>query len=89
MQDDDDVTSTEDGLFVGGVLFAYLEANTLVVQLPFKRVIDLLTRAVAEPVRRAAPKGNGWAKIPDPTLWPELSREAHIRVGENAVGGQS
>lgn len=83
--EDDDVTVTDEGLEVDGNLFAYLDGESLVVQLPKERADDLVERGVA--ARHA--DGGDWVAIADPELWLELATESHQFVGEPAVGGQS
>ncbi|RKR76515.1 hypothetical protein [Frondihabitans australicus] len=83
--EDDDVTVTDEGLTVDGNLFAYLEGELLVIQLPQARADDLVSRGIAS--RHA--DGGDWVTIADPELWLELAGESHAFVGEPAVGGQS
>lgn len=85
-----DVSLTATGLHVRGRLFAYVDAGSLVVDLPEARAADLVGRDVAAPVAagRAEPKG-AWVSIDDSDDWPELAAEAHQFVGEPAVGKDS
>lgn len=85
-QDEDaDVTVTDEGLVVDGNLFAYLEDETLVIQLPKDRAADLVSRGIAEPHA----DGGDWVSVADPELWLELAGESHAFVGEPAVGNLS
>jgi hypothetical protein len=91
LQDPDlDVSVTATGLHVREQLFAYLDGDELVVDLPRGRADDLLGRDVAAPVPagRADAKG-AWVRIADAEDWPELAAEAHQFVGEPAVGMES
>lgn len=91
LQDPDlDVSSTATGLHVRGRLFAYLDGDTLAVDLPSERAGDLVGREVATrvPAARAEAKG-AWVRIADAEDWPELASEAHQFVGEPAVGMDS
>lgn len=85
-----DVSLTVTGLHVRGRLFAYLDDDVLVVDLPRARAADLVGRGVASPVAagRAEPKGD-WVGVADAEDWPELAAEAHQFVGEPAVGMDS
>lgn len=85
-----DVSVTVTGLHVRGRLFAYLDDDALVVDLPRSRAADLVGREVASTVAaaRAEPKGD-WVAIADTEDWPELASEAHQFVGEPAVGMDS
>jgi hypothetical protein len=85
-----DVSVTATGLHVRGRLFAYLDDDALVVDLPRSRAADLVGRGVASPVAagRAEPKG-AWVAVADTEDWPELASEAHQFVGEPAVGMDS
>jgi hypothetical protein len=88
-EDDDDVAVAEDGLLVRGILFAFLEGDDLVVELPESRAADLKARGVAEAFRAAGHPTRDWVRVSDRQLWPELARESHEFVGEPAVGGES
>jgi hypothetical protein len=85
-----DVSVTATGLHVRGRLFAYLDDDALVVDLPRSRAADLVGRGVASPVAagRAEPKG-AWVAVADTEDWPERASEAHQFVGEPAVGMDS
>lgn len=90
MDEDYDVDLTPDGLLVKGRLFAFLEDDDLVVELPEARSADLRERgiAVAFHSTRGGDSRN-WVRIGDLQLWSELAREAHQFVGEPPVGRQS
>jgi hypothetical protein len=92
-RDEDGVTIDEDGLHVHGNLFAFLDGDDLVVDLPAARSSDLAQRGVAKHYKIPADKGGGasrdWVRVHDLSFWSELTREAHEYVGEPAVGGDS
>jgi protein required for attachment to host cells len=83
------VAVTDDGLLVHGKLFAYLEGDDLVVELPLGRADDLIARGVAKRVRSDDSSQRDWVRIDDEQLWEELAGEAHEYVGEPSVGGES
>jgi hypothetical protein len=87
--DIDEVTESPDGLLVKGTLFAFLEDDDLVVELPFARSNDLVERGIAVKFALEGQKSRDWVRVSDQQLWPELAREAHEFVGEPAVGGDS
>lgn len=90
MDEDYDVDLTPDGLLVKGRLFAFLDGDDLVVELPEGRSADLRERGVAAPFHST--KGGdsrNWVRVSDVQLWSELAREAHEFVGEPPVGRQS
>ncbi len=87
--DIDEVTETREGLLVKGTLFAFLEDDDLVVELPFSRSNDLVERGIAEHFRAEGHESRDWVRVNDQQLWPELAHEAHEYVGEPAVGGDS
>lgn len=87
--EDYDVDIAEDGLLVHGRLFAFLEGDDLVVEVPEARAKDLKARGVASAFRAAGHPTRDWVRVSDRQLWPELAREAHTFVGEPAVGGES
>lgn len=87
--EDYDVDVTVDGLLVRGRLFAFLEDDDLVVELPEARADDLKSRGVAVAFRAAGHPTRDWVRVSDRELWSELARESHTFVGEPAVGGES
>ncbi len=87
--EDYDVEIAADGLLVRGKLFAFLEEDDLVVELPEARADDLKTRGVASAFRAAGHPTRDWVRVSDRQLWSELARESHTFVGEPAVGGDS
>lgn len=89
LRDEDGVTIDETGLVVHGRLFAFLEQNDLVVELPESRSNDLVTRGVAEQFSSEGHPSRKWVRVSDVQLWDELAREAHEFVGEPPVGGES
>ena len=91
LEDEDyDVDATPDGLLVKGHLFAFLEGDALVVELPEARSADLRARGIAEPFRSTrGGDSRTWVRVADRELWSELAREAHEYVGEPPVGRQS
>jgi hypothetical protein len=90
MDEDYDVDLTPDGLLVHERLFAFLDGNDLVVELPEGRSVDLRARGIAVPFEgtQGGPSRN-WVRVGDLQLWSELAREAHQFVGEPAVGRES
>lgn len=87
---DDDVVATEKGLHVHGRLFAFLDGDALVVDLPAARALDLVDRGVATAASGGAVDARGaWVGIADLADWPELAAEAHQFVGEPPVGRES
>ncbi|GIT81306.1 hypothetical protein LLS1_29750 [Leifsonia sp. LS1] len=91
LQDPDlDVSATATGLHVHDRLFAYLDRDELVVDLPRERAADLVGRGIATTVPAARAEAAGaWVRIADAEDWPELADEAHRFVGEPAVGMDS
>jgi len=90
MDEDYDVDLTPDGLLVKGRLFAFLDGEDLVVELPESRSTDLQKRGIAMAFHST--KGGdsrNWVRVADLQLWSELAREAHQFVGEPPVGHQS
>jgi hypothetical protein len=90
LDEDYDVNLAPDGLLVHGQLFAFLDGDDLVVELPEDRSADLRKRGIAVPFRGTlgGPSRN-WVRVRDRELWSELAREAHQYVGEPPVGRQS
>ncbi|MCU1528023.1 MAG: hypothetical protein JWP75_1786 [Frondihabitans sp.] len=87
--DEDGVTVGPTGLVVHGKLFAFLEDDDLVVEVPEARARDLVSRGVAQRFRSEGHPSRKWVRVSDRQLWDELAHEAHEYVGEPAVGGQS
>jgi hypothetical protein len=88
--------SEEDGVSVGpaellvhGTIFARLEGDDLLVELPPARAADLVERGIAEQFAAEGQPDRDWVRVSDLQLWPELAREAHEYVGEPHVGGDS
>ena len=90
VDEDFDVDYTPDGLLVHGLLFAFLDGDDLVVELPEARSGDLRERGIATPFTgtHGEPSRN-WVRVTDRELWSELAREAHTYVGEPPVGRDS
>jgi hypothetical protein len=76
-------------LLVRGTLFAFLDGDNLVVDLPAPRASDLVERQQGTRFRLDGVKSRDLVSVRDRSLWSELTREAHEYVGEPAVGGQS
>jgi hypothetical protein len=89
LRDEDGVTFGPTGLAVHGTLFAFLEGDDLVVEVPEARAKDLVSRGVARRFTSEGHSSRKWVRVNDIQLWDELAREAHEYVGEPAVGGQS
>jgi hypothetical protein len=83
------VTESGSGLAVHGRVFAFLEANDLVIELPLPRATDLVRRGQAERFSTPSHPSRDWVRVNDLQLWPELTREAHEFVGEPPVGDDS
>ncbi len=90
LDEDYDVDETPDGLLVKERLFAFLDGDHLVVELPEARAADLRERGIAVPFQgdHGGPSRN-WVRVSDRELWSELAREAHTYVGEPPVGRES
>jgi len=90
LDEDFDVNLAPDGLLVHGRLFAFLDGDDLVVDLPEARATDLRKRGIAVPFSGTlgGPSRN-WVRVGDRELWSELAREAHQFVGEPPVGRES
>ncbi len=92
---DADVTAAAGTLLVHGRVFASLEGDSLVVDLPAPRAADLVHRGMASPAAGGA--GDAGAsgasgvrvRVDDIQNWLELATEAHQFVGEPPVGRQS
>jgi hypothetical protein len=89
LADEDGVTVNEDGLLVHGTVFAWLDGDDLLVDLPAGRVSDLVERGMAARYSVDGAQSRDVVRVEDRTLWSELAREAHEYVGEPPVGGQS
>lgn len=90
LDEDADVEAAPDGVLVKGRLFAFLDGEELVVELPDARSADLHERGIVVPFRGAnGDTSRNWVRIADRELWSELAREAHQFVGEPAVGRES
>jgi hypothetical protein len=89
LRDEDGVTVDPTGLVVHGTLFAFLEQEALVVELPEARANDLVSRGVARRFTSEGQPSRKWVRVNDRQLWDELAHEAHEYVGEPPVGGQS
>ncbi|MDQ1597233.1 MAG: hypothetical protein QOI70_657 [Microbacteriaceae bacterium] len=87
--EEDGVSVAAEGLLVHGTVFARLEGDDLLVELPPARAADLVERGIAERFAVHGQSGRNWARVSDLQLWPELAREAHEYVGEPPVGGDS
>ena len=87
--EEDGVTVTEGALLVHGTIFAWLDGDDLLVDLPTDRASDLVARGIAQRVKSDAVPSRDIVRIADRALWSELAREAHEYVGEPPVGGQS
>jgi hypothetical protein len=88
------VTVSDDGsgtsaLRVHGTVFAYLDGDDLVVDLPTARASDLVSRGIGSRFTTAGVPSRDLVRVGDRTFWSELTREAHEYVGEPPVGGQS
>ncbi|HEY4267342.1 MAG TPA: hypothetical protein VGM94_04030 [Galbitalea sp.] len=83
------VTVDDDGLHVRGTLFAFLDGDDLVVDLPTTRSSDLTARGVAKAFKTGGERSRDWVRVRDLSFWSELIREAHEYVGEPPVGGDS
>ena len=86
---DDDVTAEGERLLVHGRVFAYLDEDQLVVDLPVARAADLTGRGVATEATAPTPPRGRWVAVSDVEDWTELATEGHQFVGEPAVGGDS
>jgi hypothetical protein len=87
--DEEGVTVTDGGLAVHGTVFAYLEGDDLVVDLPAARASDLASRGIGSRLKTDGVRSRDLVRVADRTFWSELTREAHEYVGEPPVGGQS
>jgi hypothetical protein len=92
--DEEGVAVTDDGLGaselrVHGTVFAYLDGDDLVVDLPAARASDLVSRGIASRVKTEGVRSRDLVRVSDRSFWSELTREAHEYVGEPPVGGQS
>ena len=87
-QEEDGVT-VDDALLVRGTVFAFLDGDDLVVDLPAQRASDLVERQQGTRFRLDGVKSRDLVKVRDRSLWSELTREAHEYVGEPPVGGES
>ncbi|MCU1584784.1 MAG: hypothetical protein JWM49_1340 [Microbacteriaceae bacterium] len=87
--EEDGVSVAAEGLLVHGTVFARLEGDDLLVELPPARAADLVERGIAKRFVVKGQPGRNWARVRDLQLWPELAREAHEYVGEPPVGGDS
>ncbi|MEO6116880.1 MAG: hypothetical protein ABIP33_10890 [Pseudolysinimonas sp.] len=86
---DDDVQVDGGQLSVKGTVFARLEGDELLVDLPTSRAADLVSRGIASAAAGDATAVGAWVSIHDVENWVELAGEAHQFVGEPPVGRQS
>ncbi|HEY4153328.1 MAG TPA: hypothetical protein VGM38_08400 [Pseudolysinimonas sp.] len=86
---DDDVQLSGASLSVRGTVFARLEGDELLVDLPPSRAADLVSRGIASAADGIADAVGAWVSIHDTENWSELAGEAHQFVGEPPVGRQS
>jgi len=86
---EDGVTVVENELLVHGTIFAFLDDDELVLELPEARATDLVSRSVASRFTSHNHPTRNWIRVGDRELWPELTRESHEFVSEPAVGGES
>jgi hypothetical protein len=86
---EDGVTVVENELLVHGAVFAFLDGDDLVVELPEQRATDLASRSVARRFASHHHPTRNWIRVADRELWPELARESHTFVSDPAVGGES
>ena len=86
---DDDVQLDGSRLSVKGTVFARLEDDELLVDLPTARAADLVSRGIASRATTDEAANGAWVAIHDPENWVELAGEAHQFVGEPPVGRQS
>jgi len=86
---EDGVTVVENELLVHGTIFAFLDGDDLVLELPEARAGDLTARAVAERYSSHHHPTRNWVRVADREIWPELLRESHEFVSEPPVGGES
>ena len=89
LSDEEGVAVTAEGLTVHGTLFAFLDGDDLVVELPAARGADLQERGIAEAHTAPGDPSRDWVRVGDQQLWTELAGEAHTFVGEPPVGGAS
>ena len=87
--EEDGVTVVDDQLLVRGTVFAFLNNDDLVVDLPASRASDLVERGQGTRYKVDGTKSRDLVSVADRSLWSELTREAHEYVGEPPVGGQS
>jgi hypothetical protein len=87
--EEEGVTITDDGLAVHGTVFAYLDGDDLVVDLPAARTSDLVSRGIGSRFKADGVRSRDLVRVTDRSFWSELTREAHEYVGEPPVGGQS
>jgi hypothetical protein len=86
---DDDVLLEATQLSVKGSVFARLDGDELLVDLPAARAADLVSRGIASPAAVPGASVGAWVSIHDVENWIELAGEAHQFVGEPPVGRQS
>jgi len=86
---DDDVRVDGAQLSVKGTVFARLDGDELLVDLPVARAADLVVRGIASRAAGGVVAIGEWVSIHDVENWVELAGEAHQFVGEPPVGRQS
>ena len=86
---DDDVRLEGGALSVKGRVFARLDGDRLVVDLPSPRAADLVERGIASSASGTEAALGTWVGIDEAEDWIELAGEAHQFVGEPPVGRQS
>lgn len=89
LRDLDGVTLKDEGLYIHGRRFAFLDAQGLVIELSAKRLADLVARGFGTPTGAPSGASRPGLLVTDRQLWRELAEEACEFVGEPATGGQS
>ena len=81
LDEDYDVDFTPDGLLVHGRLFAFLDEDDLIVELPEARSVDLRGRGIAEPFSgvHGGPSRNWVRVVRPPALVGARPGGAHLR----------
>jgi len=67
---------SNEGLMVGGKLFAFLRRDCLVVKLPVDRVAEVVEAGTGEQALMGTRTMKQWVELPQPTEWASYAKES-------------
>jgi hypothetical protein len=71
---------SNEGLMVGGKLFAFLRRDRLVVKLPLERVAQVIDDGTAEMAMMGTRTMKQWVELPHEREWPSYAIESYDYV---------